>query len=69
MTPILVPEELRQKGFAALVDALGWENAVRFIRQYECGMGDYTRERHDILPDWDAETIVREARQTKMGGD
>jgi hypothetical protein len=38
-------------------------NAVRFIQQYERGRGDYTREREQILPDWDAETLVRKARQ------
>jgi hypothetical protein len=27
------PSELRSRGFRALVDALGWANAVRFLRQ------------------------------------
>lgn len=57
------PVELRQRGFAALVTALGWVNAVRFIQQYEAGQGDYSRERDQLLPDWDAETLVRQARE------
>jgi len=56
------PAELRVRGFKALVDAMGWVNAVRFLRQYEPGVGNYTEERDTILPDWDAVTLVREAR-------
>ena len=45
MTPI----ELYRKGFKALVDALGYVNAIRFIRQFDSGSGDYTEERHQWL--------------------
>jgi len=55
------PVELRRRGFEALVRALGWVNAVRFLRQYEVGQGDYTRERDAFLPDWDAATLVDKA--------
>ncbi len=61
------PVELRRQGFEALVAALGWVNAVRFIQQYESGQGDYTQERHQILPDWDAATLVRKARERSRG--
>jgi hypothetical protein len=57
------PVELRRQGFAALVAALGWVNAVRFLQQYERGQGDYTEEHAQILPEWDAETLVRKASQ------
>jgi hypothetical protein len=30
-------------------------------REYESGGGDYVRERGTILPDWDAETLVKKA--------
>ena len=56
---LLEPVELRAKGFEALVGALGWVNAVRFLQQYETSSLDYTRERRQILPDWDAEELVR----------
>ena len=66
MSRIIVdPVELRRKGFDALVDGLGWINAVRFIQQYEQGSGDYTKERHEILPDWSAEEILRKARDAR----
>ena len=32
------PIELRRRGFEALVQALGWVNAVRFLRQYDLEM-------------------------------
>lgn len=45
MTPI----ELNQKGFKALIDALGYVDAVRFLKQFDNGSGDYTQERHQWL--------------------
>ena len=62
-TLITNQSELRHRGFQALVEALGWVNAVRFLRQYDPGSGNYTEERRTLLPDWDASTLVREARK------
>ncbi|MDA1040926.1 MAG: hypothetical protein O3A37_11645 [Planctomycetota bacterium] len=60
MTHVLLdPAELRHRGFGALVDALGWVNAVRFVQQYETSRLDYTAERDRILPDWDREELAR----------
>ncbi|MEA2563921.1 MAG: hypothetical protein QOH06_5425 [Acidobacteriota bacterium] len=61
-TLITNQSELRHRGFQALTEALGWVNAVRFLRQYDPGSGNYTEERRTLLPDWDASTLVREAR-------
>lgn len=62
MSSIIVdPVELRRRGFEALVQSLGWVNAVRFLRQYEVGQGDYTRDRDTFLPDWEAEVLVKRA--------
>ncbi|MEI6658174.1 MAG: hypothetical protein WCO76_06515 [Planctomycetota bacterium] len=55
---LLEPIELRTRGFEALVEALGWVNAVRFLQQYEKSSLDYTTERRQILPDWNAEDLV-----------
>jgi hypothetical protein len=59
--------DLRRLGFEALVAALGWVNAVRFLQQYETSRLNYTSERQQLLPDWDAETLVRKARETTSG--
>lgn len=56
---LLEPVELRARGFEALVEALGWVNAVRFLRHYEKSSLDYTAERQQILPEWNAEELVR----------
>jgi hypothetical protein len=57
------PVELRRQGFEALVKALGWVNAVRFLQQYETGSLDYTKERDQVLPDWDVETLMKKLRE------
>lgn len=59
---LLDPVELQPQGFDALVAALGWASAVRFLQHYTTSRLDYTKERHQFLPDWEAETLVREAR-------
>jgi hypothetical protein len=56
--------ELRRKGFDALVNSLGWANAVRFIQQYESSILDYTAERDRVLPDWNVQTIVDRINKT-----
>lgn len=45
----MTPTELRKRGFKALVDALGYVDAVRFLQQYAPGSGNYTEERHQWL--------------------
>jgi len=52
--------ELRERGFRALADALGWANAVRFLRQYDPGSGNYTEERASLLPDDPLESLTTE---------
>ena len=59
MTTLLEPVELRSRGFEALVKSLGWVNAVRFIHQFERSSQDYTTERDMLLPDWNAEELVK----------
>jgi hypothetical protein len=55
---LLDPAELRHRGFDALVDALGWVNAVRCVQQYETSRLDYTAERDRILPAWGREELI-----------
>ena len=58
-TTLLEPVELRAKGFEVLAQSLGWVNAVRFIQQYEPSKRNYTEERDGLLPDWNAEEMLR----------
>jgi hypothetical protein len=61
---LIDPVELRARGFEALVSALGWVNAVRFIQQYEPSRHDYTAERRAILPDWSAPDLLRRMKES-----
>lgn len=60
---ILNQSELRNRGFRVLAESLGWVNAVRFLRQYDPGAGNYTEERRSLLPDWDAATLIQKAKE------
>lgn len=59
--------EIREEGFRVLVEGLGTAGAVNFLRQFEGGSGDYTREREALLDgisiDEIAERIQRRKRQ------
>ena len=61
MTAIVNPVELRRRGLEVLIRELGYANAMRFMLQYDTGRGDYTKERHEFLPEWTVEEFVREA--------
>jgi hypothetical protein len=58
MTPI----ELNRKGFQALVDSLGYVDAVRFIKQFDNGEGDYTKDRDRWLGDRTLDNIWAELK-------
>ena len=40
---------IRRMGIEALVEKLGPVGMAEFIRQFDSGYGDYTKERHDWL--------------------
>ena len=64
---MMTPVELNRKGFKALVDALGYADAIRFIRQYDNGSGDYTKERHQWLDKLTLEDIWADIQQRQSG--
>jgi hypothetical protein len=53
----MTPVELNQKGFQALLDKLGYVDAVRFIKQFDNGQGNYTQERDQWLGELTLEEI------------
>jgi hypothetical protein len=63
MTREMTDAEVQEAGFQALLEALGPVNAIRFLRQFDKGHGDYTKERHAWLKDLTIEDIMREARR------
>ena len=57
-------EDIRRKGYEALVRELGPVGMIRFLQQFETGRGDYTQERHDWLTE-SLEEIVEVIRERK----
>ena len=66
---MVTPVELNHKGFNALVNALGYADAIRFIRQFDNGSGDYTKERHQWLDKLTLEDIWADIRQQQIPSD
>jgi hypothetical protein len=56
---------IRRMGIKALTEKLGPVGMVEFIRQFDSGYGDYTKERHEWLDDIDIETIVKQVEAKK----
>ncbi|NET01045.1 MAG: hypothetical protein F6K62_01275 [Sphaerospermopsis sp. SIO1G2] len=52
-----------KKGFKALVDASGYVDAIRFIRQLDNGSGDYTKERHQCLVQGTMDEIIADIKK------
>ena len=61
----LDPIAIRKRGLEALAKALGPIGMVRFLQQYEGGVGDYTKERHKWLKDFTVKSIVKEVKNRR----
>lgn len=54
---------IRQIGLNALAKELGACGMVSFLRQFETGYGDYTRERRQALADISIDEIVKDIKR------
>ena len=54
---MMTPLELNRLGYRALIDALGFDGMIRFLRQFEAGQGDYTGERQQRLEGFSLDDI------------
>jgi hypothetical protein len=61
----LNPAELRAAGYKALASALGPLGMARFLRQFEQGNGDYTRDRRKWLRDQSVHSAAQRIRNRK----
>ncbi len=52
---------IRRMGIEALTEKLGPVGMVEFIRQFDSGYGDYTKERHEWLAGLGIDTVVKQA--------
>ena len=55
--------EINQKAIQVLYRELGVVDAVRFLRQFTTGYGDYTKERDELFADKSLEEILTEMAQ------
>lgn len=60
---MITPIELNQKGFQALADSLGYADAIRFLKLFDNGSGNYTQERHQWLNHITLEEILTDIRK------
>jgi hypothetical protein len=65
---MMTPVELNKKGFQALVNALGYEDAIRFLKLYDHGKGDYTNERYQWLEPLSLEDIFTDIQERESKG-
>jgi hypothetical protein len=61
----LDPIAIRKMGLEALTKALGPVGMVRFLQQYEGGIGNYTKERQKWLKDYTIKGIVKEIKNRR----
>jgi hypothetical protein len=62
---MMTPLEINRLGYKALTDALGFDGMIRFLRQFEPGSGDYTKERHQWLDQFTVEDIFTQIEQAR----
>ncbi len=53
------PMEVRNAGISALTEALGPIGMALFLKQFEVGSGDYTKERVELLDCFSVEDIEK----------
>ena len=56
---------VRRLGIAALTEKLGPVGMITFMRQFDSGYGDYTKERHTWLDNLTVEDITNEIKKMK----
>jgi len=56
---------IRRQGINALTEKLGPVGMVEFMRQFDSGYGDYTKERHVWLENLSIEDIGNEIKKMK----
>jgi hypothetical protein len=59
------PAVIRKAGLEAVAKKLGPVGMVRFLQQFETGLGDYTKERGQWLKDMDIHEIVKEIKKKR----
>ena len=56
---------IRRLGINALTEKLGPVGMIEFMRQFDTGYGDYTKERHAWMDNLTIEGIINEIKNMK----
>lgn len=56
-------KSIRETGFVALVQSLGYADALRFLAQISAGQGDYLEWQDQIFGDANVDEIYEQARE------
>lgn len=59
--------QLRETALTILGRELGPVGLLRFLRQYENGYGDYTKEREELLKNETMETVMARIKARRKG--
>jgi len=65
MTEIKPLAEINQRAIHLLYQELGAINAVRFLKQFTVGFGDYTKEREVLFGSKTLDQIVKEIEKKR----
>jgi len=65
-TKYMTPMELHDVGVRALIERLGVSGMIRFIGLYYKGEGDYSRDRHKLLPKESVSDIVARIKKRRV---
>ena len=64
-TKYMTPMELHDAGVRALIDCLGVGGMIQFIGLFYKGEGDYSRDRHKLLPKESVSDIVARIKKRR----
>jgi hypothetical protein len=68
MAKVKSDRDLVDNGIKALVEALGYSGAVRFLRHFSKGEGDYLVIQERIFKGMDLEQIYKKAKEHHASG-
>jgi hypothetical protein len=61
----MTPQQIRVAGMAALSRELGVVGMIRFMQQFEMGQGDYSKDRHQWLDQFNVADIAELVQEKK----
>ena len=68
MAKVKSDRDVLDTGMKALVDALGYSGAVRFLRHFSKGEGDYLLIQEEVFRGMDLEQLYQKAKEHHEGG-